>query len=87
MQKTCLSCGSKITGRADKKYCNDACKNDFHNHHSGPPAHYERNQIAIAERELKSSIEDCKRAMEWSAALRRQIFAERTQFYLATSTL
>ena len=48
MQKTCLSCGSKITGRADKKYCNDACKNDFHNHHSGPPAHYERNQIAIA---------------------------------------
>ena len=27
----CLECGSKILGRADKKFCNDECRNSFHN--------------------------------------------------------
>jgi hypothetical protein len=31
MKKACLSCGNSITGRTDKKYCNNLCKNDFHN--------------------------------------------------------
>jgi hypothetical protein len=31
MEKNCLTCGEKLNGRADKKYCNDACKNEFHN--------------------------------------------------------
>ena len=31
MQKTCLECGEKIIGRADKKFCNDYCRNAFNN--------------------------------------------------------
>ena len=31
MKKTCLSCGTKLAGRIDKKYCNISCKNDYHN--------------------------------------------------------
>ena len=31
MQNTCLECGEKIIGRADKKFCNDYCRNAFNN--------------------------------------------------------
>ena len=27
----CLNCGLPVYGRADKKYCDDHCRNDFHN--------------------------------------------------------
>ncbi|KPE50777.1 hypothetical protein [Chryseobacterium indologenes] len=27
----CLECGEKIIGRADKKFCNDACRNAYNN--------------------------------------------------------
>lgn len=29
--QTCLECGSKIRGRTDKKFCNDQCRNSYHN--------------------------------------------------------
>ena len=27
----CLSCGSAVKGRADKKFCNDYCRNEYNN--------------------------------------------------------
>lgn len=29
--KTCLSCGEKLKGRIDKKFCDDYCRNNFNN--------------------------------------------------------
>ena len=29
--KYCLDCESKIIGRSDKKFCSDACRNNFNN--------------------------------------------------------
>lgn len=31
MDKSCRECGEKIVGRADKKFCSDACRNSHHN--------------------------------------------------------
>lgn len=31
MNKTCPECGDKIIGRADKKFCSDACRNSHNN--------------------------------------------------------
>lgn len=31
MEKTCLECGEKVIGRADKKFCNDYCRNAYNN--------------------------------------------------------
>lgn len=28
---TCLECGEKISGRSDKKFCNDDCRNAYNN--------------------------------------------------------
>lgn len=33
--RTCLECGAKIRGRIDKKFCNDQCRNSFHNRMKG----------------------------------------------------
>ena len=30
-EKTCLDCGAVIHGRADKKFCNDLCHNNYNN--------------------------------------------------------
>ena len=29
-QRRCLSCGEPLYGRADKKFCSDACRNSYH---------------------------------------------------------
>lgn len=30
-KKSCLECGEKITGRIDKKFCSDYCRNTYNN--------------------------------------------------------
>ena len=30
-QTFCLQCGLPLVGRADKKYCDDGCRNAYHN--------------------------------------------------------
>ncbi len=30
-EKECLDCGKAIKGRADKKFCNDYCRNNYNN--------------------------------------------------------
>lgn len=30
-KKFCLSCGTYLSGRSDKKFCDDACRTSFHN--------------------------------------------------------
>lgn len=31
MKKNCLECGNEFTGRVDKKFCDDLCRNAYHN--------------------------------------------------------
>jgi hypothetical protein len=31
VNKNCLHCGNKISGRTDKKFCNDYCRNAYNN--------------------------------------------------------
>ncbi|MFL2571719.1 MAG: hypothetical protein ACJ0QL_07580 [Parvicellaceae bacterium] len=31
MERECLECSEKLMGRADKKFCNDQCRNSFNN--------------------------------------------------------
>ena len=31
MMRTCEECGTELTGRSDKRFCSDYCRNTFHN--------------------------------------------------------
>ena len=35
MSKKCLDCGEVISGRTDKKFCSDMCRNAYHNRFHG----------------------------------------------------
>ena len=39
----CLECGEKIVGRADKKFCDDACRNSFNNKQNSDSTNFMRN--------------------------------------------
>ena len=32
-ERKCKECGKKLTGRSDQKFCSDASRIAFHNHH------------------------------------------------------
>lgn len=32
MERSCLDCGKALVGRADKKFCDDSCRNNYNNH-------------------------------------------------------
>ncbi len=34
MEKVCLDCGQALIGRADKKFCDDACRSNYNNRQS-----------------------------------------------------
>jgi len=41
--KVCMSCNRNINGRADKKFCNDYCRNAHHNNLNSVGNNYIRN--------------------------------------------
>lgn len=43
MNKSCLECGEKVIGRADKKFCCDQCRNAYNNHLNKPSKNLIRN--------------------------------------------
>lgn len=38
-KKVCLACGATIKGRADKKFCNDYCRNNYNNEQKAKGSH------------------------------------------------
>ncbi len=41
--KQCLACGADIKGRADKKFCDDQCRNAYNNSQNSDANNYVRN--------------------------------------------
>jgi len=42
-RKYCVQCSKEIRGRADKKFCNEICRNQFHNKQKAPVNNLVRN--------------------------------------------
>ncbi len=47
MDNQCLDCGTRLTGRVDKKFCNDLCRNNYHNKENREDSQFMRNINAI----------------------------------------
>jgi len=42
-ERFCLDCGEPLVGRADKKFCNDMCRNNYNNQLNSSSSNYIRN--------------------------------------------
>ncbi|MDD2527931.1 MAG: hypothetical protein PHW35_08345 [Lentimicrobiaceae bacterium] len=43
MERTCLDCGAPLVGRADKKFCDDQCRNNYNNRQNSDTSSQMRN--------------------------------------------
>ena len=57
LHKNCLECGDRILGRADKKFCGDACRNAYNNKLNADANNQVRN-INHALRKNRRILED-----------------------------
>ena len=53
MERLCLECGSSITGRSDKKFCDDACRTAYHNRIHKEDSDFIRNVQSILRKNRK----------------------------------
>ena len=42
-ERYCLECGKLLRGRIDKKFCDDACRNNYNNRQNSDQTNYVRN--------------------------------------------
>ena len=52
-EKECLECGTKIFGRADKKFCSDLCRNAYNNKLNSDSNNYIRSVNATLRKNRK----------------------------------
>jgi hypothetical protein len=57
-QKECLHCGKELLGRADKKFCDKQCRNDYNNTQNGLSNNYIRkvNRIIKKNRNILADL-------------------------------
>lgn len=73
--KTCLSCGHHLHGRADKKFCNDYCRNAHHNQLNSAGNNYIRNinqSLRRNSRILESLLQPARRITKISRQVLQQ---------------
>jgi predicted nucleic acid-binding Zn ribbon protein len=48
--KNCVACGKPLRGRADKKFCDDYCRNNYNNRQNSDQSNFVRNVNNILRR-------------------------------------
>jgi len=56
-EKVCLECGSKIMGRADKKFCSDQCRVAYNNRLNSNETNFMRNVNNVLRKNRRILIE------------------------------
>ncbi|MDZ4758066.1 MAG: hypothetical protein SGJ10_08010 [Bacteroidota bacterium] len=71
MEKLCEECGNAIKGRADKKFCDDACRNIFNNKKNSDTSTYvkkvnnilRKNRLTLAKLNPEGKISVSKKQL------------------------
>ncbi len=58
MKRECIECGNEFIGRADKKFCDDFCRNAYHNKNNRGDSAFVRNvnKILLRNRKILESF-------------------------------
>ncbi len=82
----CLSCGSTVKGRADKKFCNDYCRNEYNNSLKSNNTNLVRN-INNALGKNRRILEAClATGQETAKTNKEKLVAKGFQFKYVTNT-
>jgi len=65
MERKCLDCGEPITGRSDKKFCSDQCRNNYNNKLNSESLYYVRN--------INSILRKNRRILDYLIAQKKEI--------------
>ena len=85
-KKTCLNCDKKIQGRADKKFCDDYCRNNYNNQLKSSSNNIIRN-INNALRKNRNILEAfLPQEEETAKATRQNLLMHGFQFKYSTHT-
>ena len=83
-QKVCLECGSKIIGRADKKFCSDQCRVAYNNRLNSNETNFMRNVNNVLRKNRRILID--LNTTGKSRASREKLQEKGFDFSLFTST-
>ena len=85
MSKGCSECGESISGRADKKFCSDSCRNAFNNRLNSNETNYVRN-INNVLRKNRRILQSFLPEAEISRCTRSKLLEQGFDFNYFTST-
>jgi len=82
--RTCLDCEEPLLGRADKKFCNDICRNNYNNRQNSETSNLVRriNRILIKNRRILMNLNP----MEKTTVHRDKLAEKGFNFSYFTST-
>jgi predicted nucleic acid-binding Zn ribbon protein len=85
MSRVCLECGESISGRSDKKFCTDSCRNAFNNRLNSNETNYVRN-VNNTLRKNRRILQDLLPTEETSRCSRSKLVELGFDFHFFTST-
>lgn len=88
MSRFCLDCGTELKGRADKKFCDDQCRNNYNNKLKSEDGEFVRkiNQILNRNRKVLKELADDKGQIKIDLLSKRGFdFDYHTHYYLSVS--
>ena len=84
--RTCLACGEPLKGRADKKFCDDYCRNAYHNRLNSDDNNYVRNVNNILRRNRRILEEIIPHGQETAKASKAKLHEKGFQLKYFTNT-
>ncbi|WP_262246389.1 hypothetical protein [Parapedobacter soli] len=72
MERRCMDCGEPVVGRADKKFCDDACRANYNNRRNSEESGYLRkvNNILKRNRRILAKLSpEGGRKVKWQALI------------------
>ncbi len=85
MVKHCTECGERLSGRADKKFCSDLCRNAYNNRLNSNETNYVRN-VNNALRKNRRILQELLPAEEIAKCSRSRLLELGFDFSFFTST-
>ena len=85
-ERTCLDCGKTLRGRVDKKFCDDACRNNYNNRQNSDQTNFVRKVNNVLKKNRRILLEVLGDTDETVKIKRERLLEQGFQFSYHTHT-